>query len=78
MSESLDPRLAASMAFFEGLNASSDRARAEQDDALSVLRDLVAQEDARPAGRFNPTIWRAAWARARSLVAEHNTDEEPS
>jgi len=52
------------------------RREGSPDDALSVLRDLVAQEDARPDGRFNPTIWRAAWARARALVAERPTDEE--
>lgn len=57
------------------------------DDALSVLRDLVALEDEpHPNGHTSHEcyVWQddyrqrntAAWARARALVAEHPTNEE--
>jgi hypothetical protein len=49
------------------------RLAVERNDALSVLRDLVAIEDALPEfyRRIDP-----AMDRARALVAEHTTNEE--
>lgn len=52
-----------------------EQAEAPPDNALSVLRDLVALEDT-PLDKLRVGRVNDAWARARALVAEHPTDEE--